>query len=1334
MQNFDLHKYLGNNPLLEDENSNSEDFLDLLFEVIVENYCKENNILRENLNENFLKKLKSGIKNLSSKAKNRAKSAIDKIKSVTSDPKQALKDLLKIQKLYLNSSTEEFIKDFQYALAFANKPSLEEADQGSFTDMEQITGLEGGDTFTWNGENQSSQYVNVKVENSEDEEQGVLIPGKTYTKIDKLNIGGAGKDRTVIYLTSIDQKEFEKDEKRKTLLGFFGKYPKMKNLVATFMLTLGLFSVAGGITGDTPFESSATFQNNFIEFVQDGDIDSILPDPDSTVTLGGPFPTDGENSTNDNVVDKVSNSLDKANVDLGDTNLDNTDNNNAAVQTHDVGEYKISDAEKEAIVKNLVEETLKDLNNQIDKLKGKIINSIDLDIDFGGVVSNQGDADSNKADDGTDLIKGRSDTAEDIARKAGEQLTKIIQNTLGDNVKVNINYDLVDTHDSYENQVEEEARDEMGTQSSFETITVKGIDAVEGETNETPPDLMYNYLFDPQNPPSKIPTKPSSKKSTTAAKPSPSNFNNVNRNNQIAIILGKINPKLDIYNKLEDEGIKSELVSDLKDIRDNEEASKELKDLAILILSIRKNPSIFLDKVSKATGIKFDTRARAKMEGGGEKGKSAAKLGLAESVFTSIKEGVVADRIEQAISDSDIASQRDEVIALLGSMYKSTTQKDGKRLSILNPDTLKPNELEKLKGLGFSTKDKSGRYIFMDSEEEVVLDKGKEKGEEEGGIDSSQEKRVKKFFDKKPNLKRKLKLIDRNIEVAPVTIALFLALPDKLKKKSIIVRMVNKMLGDDRLKTLDDKEEVKEATERKATQDVINALDIFDDYDQLKVSLSQLLQPSQVIDVFFEIFLNEMPGITRTELETALKEIKRELNSITGEDAKDIEAAFKNLGITQKGEKDNNPKTPSWSASSKKEQEQQLKEGLSEDESKVVLDKYKQRYAAVLKSNPDFIKKYPNPDKVIYGMVMNEVKRLKEKLGKNADVGDYIDDFRKSDAKQFQGKSKKKRDQMAKAAFLSQNKKIKEGDLDIGHQDDEPHMLKKDIYNMGKYAMELYKKLDKYDNMEGEVDFPHWWQSKLTKAKSMLQSAYDYLDGEEKLSQIDAIMEETDMEKSKDYKPIVGGDNSKQRKWAKMDPKERKKLYPKFHNKKWNQLRPHEKDQIKETGKDIAGINMDDYKKSNMKENRLTELVKAALMGPVKEANAFIVAADKARDAGKKEFEFPKGSGKMHKVTIQAKIDETEVNEISKRDELKRELAKGPKDTIDNSMGYLMDLIADFMKDNPSVSPEQVSSQFKKLLEPDEIRGYLKTAGIEVKEGNQNKSLAERILRELRAQ
>jgi hypothetical protein len=48
--------------------------------------------------------------------------------------------------------------------------------------------------------------------------------------------------------------------------------------------------------------------------------------------------------------------------------------------------------------------------------------------------------------------------------------------------------------------------------------------------------------------------------------------------------------------------------------------------------------------------------------------------------------------------------------------------------------------------------------------------------------------------------------------------------------------------------------------------------------------------------------------------------------------------------------------------------------------------------------------------------------------------------------------------------------------------------------------------------MPGEVDFPHWWQSKVTKAKDMIASAHHYLEGEEQVAQIDAMM----MEEKKD--------------------------------------------------------------------------------------------------------------------------------------------------------------------------------------------------------------------------
>ena len=75
-------------------------------------------------------------------------------------------------------------------------------------------------------------------------------------------------------------------------------------------------------------------------------------------------------------------------------------------------------------------------------------------------------------------------------------------------------------------------------------------------------------------------------------------------------------------------------------------------------------------------------------------------------------------------------------------------------------------------------------------------------------------------------------------------------------------------------------------------------------------------------------------------------------------------------------------------------------------------------------------------------------------------------------------------------------------DLDVGHQDNEPAMLKKDIYRIAKMASMLYKELDKFDNGQ-EVDFPHWWQAKIIKAYDYLQAAYGYLDGEQKTNQID---------------------------------------------------------------------------------------------------------------------------------------------------------------------------------------------------------------------------------------
>jgi len=80
-----------------------------------------------------------------------------------------------------------------------------------------------------------------------------------------------------------------------------------------------------------------------------------------------------------------------------------------------------------------------------------------------------------------------------------------------------------------------------------------------------------------------------------------------------------------------------------------------------------------------------------------------------------------------------------------------------------------------------------------------------------------------------------------------------------------------------------------------------------------------------------------------------------------------------------------------------------------------------------------------------------------------------------------------------------------EEDVDVGHQDDEPDMLKSSAMETATYAAKLYKKLHKYDNFDGEVDFPHWWQKKLILARDYLSAAFHYLDSEEKQPIIDKL-------------------------------------------------------------------------------------------------------------------------------------------------------------------------------------------------------------------------------------
>ena len=165
------------------------------------------------------------------------------------------------------------------------------------------------------------------------------------------------------------------------------------------------------------------------------------------------------------------------------------------------------------------------------------------------------------------------------------------------------------------------------------------------------------------------------------------------------------------------------------------------------------------------------------------------------------------------------------------------------------------------------------------------------------------------------------------------------------------------------------------------------------------------------------------------------------------------------------------------------------------------------------------VKRYgKDAEKVMYGRATNIAKKTAENMNKDKVremikktlMGPMEEKFSKEfdNDPSLKGKQKSLPDALQKAII----KKSANEDIDLGHQDDEPDMLKASVYRIARYAASLYKMLDKYDQMDQEVDFPDWWQEKIHLAADYMDKAKHYLEFEEKQPALDAMIQE---EKSK---------------------------------------------------------------------------------------------------------------------------------------------------------------------------------------------------------------------------
>jgi len=154
--------------------------------------------------------------------------------------------------------------------------------------------------------------------------------------------------------------------------------------------------------------------------------------------------------------------------------------------------------------------------------------------------------------------------------------------------------------------------------------------------------------------------------------------------------------------------------------------------------------------------------------------------------------------------------------------------------------------------------------------------------------------------------------------------------------------------------------------------------------------------------------------------------------------------------------------------------------------------------------------------KVLQSLIKSNIKQgdLGTKKVKEA----YIDRFSpKAYAKKIAAGTLDIEDAMEETGYpyvtlMSLVKKIKgaasnlEEDIDLGHEDNEPGMIKAELYQIGSCAMDLYKIMDNLEGM-GEVDLPSWWQSKITTAENNITSAKEYLEFELKEPAIDAMVD-----------------------------------------------------------------------------------------------------------------------------------------------------------------------------------------------------------------------------------
>jgi hypothetical protein len=688
---------------IQNEEREYEEFLQSLYEInLISNYSKD-----QLLNESFVDKVKDTFKKATGQSKKYLQYSFNQFKKNGEKPSEFVKDIGDV----FSGSGIKKPSDLKTILKLAKIYSLSpnninEADEkaveiSSVSDLEK---LQNGQKFIWKGkyepdyEDTIGKILNPirgKVGQTSGDIYGLVPDEEYYWAYDDAN--------NQKYLVNNRQKntiEKSSDYAGVKVIQKIGDFFRKHKWLTAAMVAPVMASTTTGanaepigaivkaITGDnvnidnTP--DNVTGSNP--DYMGDDDGDKITSAgggddvPDSIkkpIKLGG----DGQIDNQDFKVfkDKIKSLIPNENVD---------DISTAA--TFEVGEYKLTPEQQ----KWVVEKGTNNVLNQIQKViaeKG-VTDTITINGDIiGHISSNAGDQD-NVANDGSDLVKARAATGDDINKEIQKIIIEKVKGIFGDKVKVVFKVQT-QADSNVDDQVQHRATNYTADQSvvieytvdtdggvtytiknwqPIVAVTGKGVNDMGQRVDIKRPDVKGSEDKGsedegPKRDERPIPTgdaDPDEAKKLFKNK-------NLNRNQEIFSVLKMANPN--IKGDPNDTTYKSWYPTIKK-----------------VVISLRKSPDTLLKKFQQVTGINLSQRQ-----------KSTGKFkrsGVAENISLGnmLNEAAIDQTLASiGVTDDAIRKNKVEVMAMLMAMYNL-------RYDDVDKSKLTPEEQKQLKDITVS--------------------------------------------------------------------------------------------------------------------------------------------------------------------------------------------------------------------------------------------------------------------------------------------------------------------------------------------------------------------------------------------------------------------------------------------------------------------------------------------------------------------------------------------------------------------------------------------------------------------------------------------------------